>query len=144
MRGRVGLLAPALIAALAGCGGGSGSPSAPTPTPGPVRTLIAQGSQSGIAPASTGVIYSLVVTVSANAVLEATVDWTSASNQVALVWAQGDCSTDPNCSPIVQNVTTAKPKTLATPNLAAGNYTLAIVNLGTTNESVSYQIFIVH
>jgi hypothetical protein len=85
-----------------------------------------------------------VTAVTTNAVLEATVDWTSASNQIALVWAQGDCTTNPNCSPIAQNTGPAKPKTVTSPLLTAGNYTLAIVNLGTTNESVSYQIFIVH
>ena len=146
MRGRARLLAPALIAALGGCGGGS-SPSAPSSPPPPQRTLIAQATQGGIAPSSGGVAYFLVVNVSAvttNAVLEATVDWTSASNQIALVWAQGDCTTDPNCSPIAQNTSPAKPKTVTTPLLAAGNYTLAIVNLGTTEESVTYQIFIIH
>ena len=145
MRGRVILVAAAVVAALAGCGGGGGSPSAPTPSPSPQRTLIAQGSQSGIEPASTGVVYFLVFTAPANAVLEATVDWTSASNQIVLAWAQGDCTLDPNCSPLVQDVSTAKPKTLRTPsNLAAGNYTLAIANLGSTNESVSVQVFAVH
>jgi hypothetical protein len=146
MRWKTRSLAAALILSLAGCGGGGSpaTPSSPTPTPGPVRTLIAQGSQSDIPPASQGLVYFLLVQVTVNAVLEATVDWTSPSNPVALVWAQGDCTVDPNCAILVQNTTTAKPKTITTPNLPAGIYTLAILNRGTTNESVSYQIFLVH
>jgi deferrochelatase/peroxidase EfeB len=144
MRWRATFPAAALIAALAGCGGGGGSPSAPNPTPGPQRTLIAEGSQGNILPASQGAAYFLIFTVPANASLEATVDWTSASNPVGIGWAQGDCRTDPNCSLLEENVGSAKPKTLRVSNLAAGNYTLIIVNFGTTNESISFQIFVVH
>lgn len=146
MRWKTRALAAGLIVSLAGCGGGGSpsTPSSPTPTPGPVRTLIGEGTQNDIPPASQGLVYFLLVQVTANAVLEATVDWTSPSNQVALVWAQGDCTVNPSCAILVQNTTTAKPKTITTPNLPAGTYTLAIVNLGTTNESVSYQIFVVH
>ena len=144
MRGIAPLLAATLIAPLFGCGGGSSSNPTPVPTPGPTRTLIAQGAQSDIQPASQGTAYFLTITAPANATLEATVDWTSPANQVVLAWAQGDCAANPNCSPIAQNVGTAKPKTVTAANLAAGNYTLVIANLGSTVESISFQIFAIH
>jgi hypothetical protein len=138
-------VALAVIVSLPGCGGGGGSPTnpTPTPTPGPIRTLIGQGAQSDIPPVTQGVAYFLVAQINATATLEATVDWTFPSNPVALVWAQGNCIENPNCAILVQDTTTAKPKTLTASNLAAGTYTLAILNLGTTNESVSYQIFLI-
>lgn len=139
-------LAAGLIVSLAGCGGGGSpvTPSSPVPTPSPVRTLIGEGSQSNILPASQGAVYFLIVTVPANASLEATVDWTSASNTIAIGWASGDCRFDPNCPLIEQNAGSAKPKTLRASNLPAGNYTLVILNLGTTTESISFQLFVVH
>ena len=103
-----------------------------------------EGSQSNILPASQGAVYFLIVTVPANASLEATVDWTSASNTIAIGWASGDCRFDPNCPLIEQNAGSAKPKTLRASNLPAGNYTLVILNLGTTTESISFQLFVVH
>ena len=139
------LVVVALIAPVAGCGGGGGSPSGPSSSP-PItqqRTLIAEGSQSDIPPVTQGVAFFLIAQITGTATLEATVDWTSASNQVALVWAQGNCIDDPNCAILVQNTSAAKPKTITAPNLAAGTYTLAVLNLGTTNESVSYQVFLV-
>jgi len=144
MRWSAALLAATLIAPLAGCSGGDSSPSQPSSPPAPQRTLIAQGAQGDIQPASQGTAYFLTVTAPANASLEATVDWTSPANQVVIAWAQGDCAANPNCSPIAQNTGTAKPKTVTATNLAAGNYTLAIANLGSTPESISFQIFAIH
>ena len=135
------LLALALIGPLAACSGSS--PSGSTP-PVPVRTLVATGSQSDVPPVTEGVVFFITVQVQASTVLEATVDWSSPSNQVAVLWGQGDCNADPNCTILVQNASAAKPKTVTTPTVTPGTYTLAVVNLGTTNESVSYQIFIIH
>jgi len=144
MRWSAPLLAATLIAPLAGCGGGGGSPSQPSSPAPPQRTLIAQGAQGDIQPASQGTAYFLTVAAPANSTLEATVDWTSPANQVVLAWAQGDCAANPNCLPVAQNTGTAKPKTITAANLAAGTYTLAIANLGSTAESISFQIFAIH
>jgi hypothetical protein len=130
--------AAALVVSISGCGGG-GSPSTPS-SPTPQRTLIAQGT-GDIQPLSQGVASFFIIQLGLPAVLEATVDWTSPSTQVALAWGQGNCAQDTNCAILAQNTGTAKPKTLTTANLAAGTYTLAILNLGAANESVSYQIF---
>jgi len=134
-----------LIVSLAGCSGG-GSPTAPatpTPSPSPQRTLVAEGSQSGIPPVTQGVAFFLLAQTTVTGTLEATVDWASPSSPVALAWGQGNCLQVPDCTILAQNTSTAKPKTITAPNLAAGTYTLAVVNLGTTNVSVSYQIFFI-
>jgi len=140
MSGRAGspvlVVAGALLLGLSGCGG---SPSAP---PTPQRTLIAQGS-SDVPPLSQGVGFFVTAQITGTATLEATVDWTSASSQVAVFWGQGNCAQNPNCPVLVSDTTTAKPKTVTAANLPAGPYSLAVLNLATTSESVSYQIFLV-
>jgi hypothetical protein len=115
----------------------------PTPTP-PQRTLITQGSQTDIPPLSQGsLVLFVVVQTTATGTLEGTVDWTFATNQVGIAWASGNCIQNPNCTPLFQDATLNKPKTLSAPNVPAGTYTLVVANLGTTNEAVSYQIFFI-
>jgi hypothetical protein len=137
------LLGLALATSLVACGGDSPSaPTAPPTAPPPQRTLLAQGSRSDIPPFAEGNrALAVVVQTTATGTLEATVDWTFASNQVGLVWASGNCTLDPNCTPLVQDATLNKPKTVSAVDVAAGTYTLLVANLGTTNESVSYQVF---
>ena len=130
-------------------------PACGTPLPtitGPQRTLATQGSQSNIPPVATsgGAAFVVVVrlqappvpTSASGATLEASVDWTFASNPVAIGWARGDCTQTPNCEVISQNTGSAKPKMVTAVNLQAGLYSLFIANLGTTSESVSYQIYV--
>jgi len=138
---RSSTLAAALLVSLAGCGG-SDSPSTPSSPPPPQRTLVAQGS-GDIAPLSSGVASFFIIQLGSPAALEATMDWTNPATPVALAWGQGDCTQNPNCAILAQNTGTAKPKTLTTAALAAGTYTLAILNLGTATEPVSYQIFVI-
>ena len=130
-------LAAGLVASLPGCGG-NGSPSTPS-SPTPQRTLVTQGT-ADIQPLSQ-VSSFLIIQLTFPAMLEATVDWTNPSTPVALAWGLGDCSQNSNCAILAQNTGTAKPKTVTTGNLPAGTYTLGILNLGTANESVSYQVF---
>ena len=138
------ILGLALATSLAACGGDNPSaPTAPPTAPPPQRTLLAQGSRSEIPPvAQSNLVFFVLVETTATGTLDATVDWTFASNQVGLAWASGNCLQNPNCTPLVQDATLNKPKTLSAPNVAAGTYTLVIVNLGTTDESVSYQVFL--
>ena len=134
----------ALATSLAACGGDSPSaPTAPPTAPPPQRTLVAQGSRSDIPPFAEGnLVFFVLVQTTATGTLEATVDWTFASNQVGLAWASGNCFENPSCIPLFQDASLNKPKTLSAPNVAAGTYTLVVANLGTTNESVSYQVFL--
>jgi len=90
-----------------------------------------------------GQAFFLIVQTAVTGTLEATVDWSAPSNPVALAFGRGDCLQVPDCTILAQNTSAAKPKTVTAPNLAAGTYTLAVVNLSTTNESVSYQIFFI-
>ena len=142
------LLALAVLATtLPGCGAAALlSTPLPSPSPTPQRSIIGQGSQSNVPPTATsgGAAYVVVIqisgTSSAGAVIEGTVDWTFASNPVAIAWGRGNCVQNPSCELISQNITTSKPKTVSAVNVQAGAYSLIIANLGTTNESISYQI----
>jgi hypothetical protein len=133
-----------LATSLAACGGDSPSaPTAPPTPPPPQRTLLAQGSQGEIPPvAQDNLVFYVIVQTTTTGALDATVDWTFASNQVALAWASGNCLQNPNCTPLVQDRTLNKPKTISAPDVAPGTYTLVVVNLGTTDESISYQVFL--
>ena len=136
MRWRSLTLAAALLVSLCGCGGDS--PATPSSAQ---RQLLTQGSGE-VAPVSSGMLL-FPLQLGSSAALEATVDWTNASTLIALAWGQGDCTRNVHCDLFAQNSGTAKPKTLTTAALAAGTYTLAILNFGTATEPVSYQIFLV-
>ena len=144
MTARFYAVAGALFLALTlpSCGGSSSTnPTTTTTTTLPACTQTTVFSGPGALPTST--LVHLTFTTSTSGRVDVIVDWTFASNPVALVWAQGDCIQNPNCNIIATNNGPDKPKTATAPNLVAGVYTLAVLNLGTTNESVSYQIFLV-
>lgn len=82
-----------------------------------------------------------ILTLQTAGTLEATVDWTFASNNLLVGWAQGDCDANPACQILVGDGSAQKPKTVKTATVQPGKYTLIIENDGTTNESISYQIF---
>jgi hypothetical protein len=81
-------------------------------------------------------------------VLDITVDWTFASNDINFSLFQGTlteieaaCSGGTACPQEVAIVaTSAKPETLTFANAAAGAYLLQIVNFGSTPESGTYEI----
>jgi len=77
--------------------------------------------------------------------LEATVEWTFASNDVDVALVRGDCSfaqlEAAQCPILAFSLsTTAKPERIRFDGAAAGSYTLFIENTGATNESVSFQV----
>jgi hypothetical protein len=136
---RLGLLAALLFVSAVGVGCGS-SPTDPSPT----RQTVAEGSQSGIPPYSNDQgVFLIVITTQVAGTLEGTVDWTLASNNIALVWGQGDCRANLDCSPLAQTSTTQKPKNLVLQNAQPGTYTLIVLNMGTTNESISYRVVLI-
>jgi hypothetical protein len=117
----------------------------------PQRVLVTQGSQSNLPPVATsnGAVFVVVIRFQAPAIpsssgatVEGIVDWTFASNPVGIAWGRGDCTQNPNCEIIAQNTQTTKPKTVTAVNQQPGTYSLLVANAGTTNESISYQIFV--
>lgn len=128
----------ALLLAVA-AGGGCGSPTGPSR-----QRSVAEGSQSGIAPYSHDQgVFMIVMTTRVAGTLEGTVDWTLASNNISLFWGQGECRANLNCATLAQVTTTQKPKILTLQNAQPGTYTLIVANMGTTDESISYQVVLV-
>jgi hypothetical protein len=131
------LLAACLVAlCFPGCGGG------PPTGLGDDFSVISEGSQSNIPPLQTsgGAAYFVVVRTNVAGTLEGTVDWTLASNPVAIFWGRGDCTQNPNCETLSQNIGATKPKSVSVVNASPGLYSLMIANLGTSNESVSFRV----
>jgi len=150
-RGGPLLLCTILLVVLPGCGGGPTQPPtpAPTPTPAPVRTVLGSG--------STALALEEFVVVSfdtsAAGSLDATVDWTFASNLLLMYITQGACTVeqfaedvcpdDPACGcrfAVRAENPSLKPRVLTHANAAAGPYTLIVWNLGPEDESISYQV----
>jgi len=129
---------------LADCGGSNSSTGpSPTPAPTPVTNVIFSG---GEAIASKFILY-YPFTTTATGTIGVLVDWTFATNDVDIYLARGTvpCSLEQfnnrQCTWLGSaESTTAKPERLSVPNLAAGPYTLYIVNFGNTQESMSFQI----
>jgi hypothetical protein len=147
-------LAPAVAFALllGACGGSENrqcpnpadatcpSPS-PTPTP-VVRTLIGEGSFSGL---GERFIAEIPFQLGTRATIEATVDWTFATDDVDVFIVRGRCTLDQfntgTCpfAAFATNTST-KPERVTAPNQEEGSYNLYILNLGPAEESVSFQI----
>jgi uncharacterized protein YfaP (DUF2135 family) len=77
--------------------------------------------------------------------LQATVDWTYATNDLDVAIVQGDCSFEQaaagQCTVLAISVsTTAKPERITVNSAAAGTYTLFIENTGPGDESISFQV----
>jgi len=147
---KIGLLLSILVVSMA-CGGGGGGASLTGPR-GPSRTVIAHGTaQLGdpLTALSQGrlcdVFAFVPFTTSAQGTLDATVDWTLASNDIDLHLERGDC----NCALVQTGAcqdlasaesTTAKPEKLTVSAFSAGSYTLVVVNAGLGRESASYEV----
>jgi hypothetical protein len=142
------LFAAPLVIVLPSCGGSSSSTptpvSTPIPPPPPVSRVILEGAEPGVEPLT---LIWLDFNTSATGALDATVDWTSASNDVDVYLAQG---TEPctlqafnsgDCPFIASSQTTTdKPETCSTPSAAAGPYILYFANWGPGRESISFQV----
>ena len=143
---RVGAVLLALVAGLS-CGGGSGSPTAtPTPTPTPVPTplppvTVAQRADFQL---QANYIMWLPFPTDRAGLLEGTIDWTSAANDVNVYLVKGDCTYDQlyagQCQTLVASEGTNKPETLRYQSPQASTYTIFIHNRGPGDESVSFQV----
>jgi hypothetical protein len=113
----------------------------PTPTP-PVTRVVAEGNGSIESGDGGGVVFN----TTASGTLGVEVNWTFATNDVDIFLARGNdpCTEetfdDRSCVIAAEESSSMKPERLTVPNLAAGTYTLYVVNFGDTDESVAYQV----
>jgi hypothetical protein len=136
-------LLAALTVGLPGCGGGGGG-SSTSSTPVPQRRQIASFNFTAAE------LFDLArgeFTTSATGTLEATCDWTFATNDIDIGIYRGSCSFDQlvnqQCNLLVESVsTTAKPERVSASNVAAGTYTLIVLSIGNTAESGVCQVYL--
>ena len=146
-----GALALALTFAACDNGGGGGCAenplgpgcvSSPAPSPSPVSETIVIFGDNGPVPAESGGWIDF--TIPSAGLVEATVDWTFASSQVAIAMTTGPCDNPfaggcTNIGPM--NLTRSlKPKTVSGSVTQGGPARLWIVNLATVDESMAVQI----
>jgi len=141
------VLAAGLATALTACGGGGGggggvtTASTPPPTP-PPPVVVAQVQGFALEAGFTG---RLPFTTSRAGAIEATVDWTYATNDVDVALVKGDCTFDQfeagQCQILSFAISVStKPEKVRTDGAAAGAYTLFVENTGPGDESVSLQV----
>lgn len=142
------LVAVALATTVAACGGGGGgggggvtTSSTPPPTP-PPPVVVAQVQGFSLEADFVG---RLPFTTSRTGSIEATVDWTFATNDVDAALVRGDCTFEQfeasQCQILSFAISvTTKPEKVRTDGAAAGSYTLFVENTGPGDESVSLQV----
>jgi len=142
---RVAAVLLALVAGF-GCGGGGSPTAAPTPTPTPVPTplpplTVAQRTDY---PLQANYIMWLPFPTNRAGLLEGTVDWTSAANDLNAYLVKGECTYDQlnagQCETLVSSEGTNKPETLRYQSPQASSYTIFIHNRGPGDESVTFQV----
>lgn len=135
----------ALAALMAACGSDTVTPPpvpSPTPVPLPPPRVVAEGSGS-LEAGFVGQLAPFMTTLPGR--IDATVDWTFATNDVDALLVAGNCSFEQveagECPILAAAVSaSAKPERLTVPNVAPGIYTFFIGNAGPEDESVSFQI----
>jgi hypothetical protein len=134
-----------MAALLVACGGDSGGPDplpSPTPTPLPPPSVVSTG-QGSLDVDFIG--RAAPFTTSLTGSLEATVDWTFATNDIDVFLARGDCTpqqfVDTQCNIVAfSDSSTAKPERVRLSAAAPGVYTLLVGNVGPDRESLSWQV----
>ena len=142
-------IAAGLLAGLTACGGGGGgggtggvtTSSTPPPTP-PPPVVISQ--IQGFSLRAGFVSFASFSTTSVGT-LEATVDWTFATNDLDVYLTPATCTftqlTANQCTVLAfSESTTAKPERARATNVAAGNYTIWVANAGPGDDTLSYQV----
>jgi hypothetical protein len=139
----VAAAAAALALAIA-CGGGDGSPTTPvttTPTTTlPPPSVVLQNSY----PIPAYYIYGEYFTTSRTGTIDATIDYTYATNQIVVWIARGSCTADlfvaNQCDYAATSFAGSKPRKVSVTGATAGTFTLLMGNFGPEDDSVSYQV----
>jgi len=127
---------------LLGCGGGGTTPTpVPTPVPAPVRTIVGQQNWTA------GVLETpnFDVTLGAAGNMDATVQWTFASNDVDIYVTSTSCASGADllanrCTLLAKaDGTTSKPERLSM-QASAGVFRIWVVNFGPTRESGTLEV----
>jgi hypothetical protein len=138
-------LALAAVAMLPACGSDSAPtpPSTTPPTTLPPVTQAVVASGSGALPAlnAAGIAFN----TSTSGRLDATVEWTFASNDVDVYLVRGACSFEEFVNLLCNIVsfsesTTAKPERISFQGAPPDAYVLVIANYGPADESVAFQV----
>jgi len=136
-----------LAAALVACGGGGSSTPTPvtTPTPAPTPLPPQVVAQRGGYSLEAGWIAWLPFPTSRAGALEATVDWTYATNDIDVALVKGECNYDQlvagQCETLASSEsTTAKPEKCRVANAPPATYTIFLYNDGPGDESISFQV----
>jgi hypothetical protein len=96
-------------------------------------------------PLEAGFVGRVPFTTTRAGALDATVDWTFATNDLDVALTRGDCSFEQfeaqQCTIAAFSISaTAKPEKIRVDGAAAGAYTLFVENTGPGDESVSFQV----
>jgi hypothetical protein len=126
------------------CAQNPNGPSCPSPTPVTITETIVIFGDNGPVPAEDGGFIDFAIPSAGT--VEATVDWTFASSQVAVAMTMASCNDAEaaflgSCSHIGNpNLTRAKPKTVSGTVSQAGTGRLWLLNLAPVDESMAVQI----
>jgi hypothetical protein len=131
-------MAAALIL-LSACSGSN--PAAPSPgTATPSTRTVVEGNDS----LSVGFARATFFSIDRAGTLEATVDYTSASSQIAVWIARGKCTFEQfdaeQCSFAALSMSGDKPRHVTATGVEKGDYTLIMGNLGPIEERVSFRV----
>jgi hypothetical protein len=135
----------ALVVSLTACGSDTVTPPPPPPTtlpPLPPPSVVSTG-QGSLPRDFVGRATPFTTTMTGN--LDATVDWTFATNDLDVFIARGDCTPqqffDRQCNIAAFSVSdTAKPERVQLTAAPPGLYTLLVGNVGPQEESLSWQV----
>lgn len=132
-----------LLALLNACGGGGGgTTSTPVTTPPPPPQVVSQGVGMVLEADSDGRV---VFTTTRAGSLQATVDWSFATNDVDVALVAGDCPigrfVEGLCTVLCfSDSVTAKPESVHVDGVGPGTYTLFVGNAGPEREVISFQV----
>jgi hypothetical protein len=149
--GRTGawMVSLALAAVLPACGSGDAGTTPATPE----RTRIAAGTFNVVGTeeaAQNGLVVDIgsgPIGVPNSGTVEIVADWTSPSNNIDIYFFLGSCvsaqAVRGDCTIANRSSsTTTKPERLTIFGVPAGNYSVGFANLGLTNETGSFEVFL--